>query len=66
MRLGLAKNENPARFFIIEEPTDLVEEAVLLEFERITERVVYLDDRNYVSALKIQEESMHYEMSRYW
>ena len=41
--LGLAKNENPLQgSFIIEELTDLVEEAVLLEFERITEREVYL------------------------
>ena len=37
--LGLAKNENPIQgSFIIEELTDLVEEAVLLEFDRITER----------------------------
>jgi methylmalonyl-CoA mutase len=37
--LGLAKNENPLQgAFIIEELTDLVEAAVLLEFDRITER----------------------------
>ena len=51
--LGLAKNENPLQgSFIIEELTDLVEEAVLLEFERITERRCPWSNGNYVSTLK--------------
>lgn len=61
--LGLAKNENPLQgAFIIEELTDLVEEAVLLEFERLTERggVLGAMERMYQRS-KIQEESMYYE-----
>ncbi|MBL7775129.1 MAG: methylmalonyl-CoA mutase, partial [Saprospiraceae bacterium] len=61
--LGLAKNENPLQgAFIIEELTDLVEEAVLLEFDRITERggVLGAMETMYQRS-KIQEESLHYE-----
>ncbi len=61
--LGLNKNENPLQgSFIIEELTDLVEEAVLLEFDRITERggVLGAMETMYQRS-KIQEESMHYE-----
>lgn len=61
--LGLAKNENPMQgSFITEELTDLVEEAVLLEFERITERggVLGAMETMYQRS-KIQEESLHYE-----
>ena len=61
--LGLAKNENPIQgSFIIEELTDLVEEAVLQEFERITERggVLGAMETMYQRS-KIQEESLYYE-----
>jgi len=61
--LGLTKNENPLQgSFIIEELTDLVEEAVLLEFDRITERggVLGAMETMYQRS-KIQEESMYYE-----
>ena len=61
--LGLAKNENPLQgSFIIEELTDLVEEAVLAEFDRITERggVLGAMETMYQRS-KIQEESLHYE-----
>ena len=61
--LGLAKNENPLQgAFIIEELTDLVEEAVLLEFDRITERggVLGAMETMYQRS-KIQEESLYYE-----
>jgi len=61
--LGLAKNENPTQgSFIIEELTDLVEEAVLTEFDRITERggVLGAMETMYQRS-KIQEESLHYE-----
>ncbi|RTE53042.1 methylmalonyl-CoA mutase [Arenibacter aquaticus] len=61
--LGLTKNENPIQgSFIIEELTDLVEEAVLLEFDRITERggVLGAMETMYQRS-KIQEESLHYE-----
>jgi methylmalonyl-CoA mutase len=61
--LGLTKNENPIQgAFIIEELTDLVEEAVLLEFDRITERggVLGAMETMYQRS-KIQEESMYYE-----
>jgi isobutyryl-CoA mutase len=61
--LGLAKNENPTQgAFIIEELTDLVEEAVLVEFDRITERggVLGAMETMYQRS-KIQEESLHYE-----
>ncbi|MBC3933771.1 cobalamin B12-binding domain-containing protein [Undibacterium sp. CY7W] len=60
---GLAKNENPIQgSFIIEELTDMVEEAVLQEFERIAERggVLGAMETGYQRG-KIQEESMHYE-----
>lgn len=61
--LGLAKNENPMQgSFIIEELTDLVEEAVLTEFDRITERggVLGAMETMYQRS-KIQEESLYYE-----
>jgi methylmalonyl-CoA mutase len=61
--LGLAKNENPLQgAFIIEELTDLVEEAVLAEFDRITERggVLGAMETMYQRS-KIQEESLYYE-----
>ena len=61
--LGLAKNENPLQgSFIIEELTDLVEEAVLMEFDRITERGGVLGAMETMyQRNKIQEESMYYE-----
>jgi len=61
--LGLAKNENPLQgSFIIEELTDLVEEAVYAEFDRITERggVLGAMETMYQRS-KIQEESLYYE-----
>jgi methylmalonyl-CoA mutase len=61
--LGLAKNENPIQgAFIIEELTDLVEAAVLEEFDRITERggVLGAMETMYQRS-KIQEESLYYE-----
>ncbi len=61
--LGLARNENPLQgSFIIEELTDLVEEAVLTEFASISERggVLGAMERMY-QRTKIQEESLHYE-----
>ena len=61
--LGLAKNENPLQgSFIIEELTDLVESAVLTEFDRITERggVLGAMETMYQRS-KIQEESLYYE-----
>jgi methylmalonyl-CoA mutase len=60
---GLAKNENPNQgSFVIEELTDLVEEAVLREFERISERggVLGAMETGYQRG-RIQDESMHYE-----
>ncbi len=60
---GLAKNENPLQgSFIVEELTDLVEEAVLMEFDRITERggVLGAMETGYQRG-KIQEESIYYE-----
>jgi methylmalonyl-CoA mutase len=65
--LGLAKNENPLQgSFIIEEMTDLVEEAVYTEFDRITERggVLGAMETMYQRS-RIQEESMHYEMLKH-
>ncbi len=65
--LGLAKNENPLQgSFIIEELTDLVEEAVLMEFDRITERggVLGAMETMYQRG-KIQEESLYYEMLKH-
>jgi methylmalonyl-CoA mutase len=64
---GLAKNENPNQgAFIIEELTDLVEEAVLQEFERIAERggVLGAMETGYQRG-KIQEESMYYEQLKH-
>ncbi|MHC4937677.1 MAG: methylmalonyl-CoA mutase family protein [Planctomycetota bacterium] len=61
--LGLAKNENPLQgSFVIEELTDLVEQAVLEEFRSISERggVLGAMERMYQRS-KIQEESLHYE-----
>ncbi|MDG1040685.1 MAG: methylmalonyl-CoA mutase family protein, partial [Polaribacter sp.] len=61
--LGLTKNENPIQgSFIVEELTDLVEEAVLNEFDRITERggVLGAMETMYQRS-KIQEESLYYE-----
>lgn len=61
--LGLAKNENPLQgSFIIEELTELVEDAVLTEFDRITERggVLGAMETMYQRS-KIQEESLYYE-----
>ncbi|MFN5047898.1 fused isobutyryl-CoA mutase/GTPase IcmF [Roseateles sp.] len=64
---GLAKNENPSQgAFIIEELTELVEEAVLQEFERIAERggVLGAMETGYQRG-RIQEESLHYEMLKH-
>ncbi len=64
---GLAKNENPGQgSFIIEELTELVEEAVLAEFEKIAERggVLGAMETGYQRG-KIQDESMHYEMLKH-
>jgi methylmalonyl-CoA mutase len=64
---GLAKNENPSQgSFIIEELTELVEEAVLAEFERIAERggVLGAMETGYQRG-RIQDESMHYEMLKH-
>ncbi len=60
---GLAKNENPMQgAFIVEELTDLVEEAVLMEFDKIAERggVLGAMETGYQRS-KIQEESIYYE-----
>lgn len=65
--LGLAKNENPMQgSFIIEELTDLVEEAVYQEFKSINERggVLGAMERMYQRS-KIQDESMYYEMKKH-
>ncbi len=65
--LGTAKNENPNQgSFLIEELTDLVEEAVLTEFKRLTERggVLGAMERMY-QRNKIQEESMFYEHQKH-
>jgi len=64
---GLAKNENPNQgAFVIEELTELVEELVLSEFEKIAERggVLGAMETGYQRG-KIQEESMHYEMQKH-
>jgi methylmalonyl-CoA mutase len=65
--LGLATNQNPLQgSFIIEELTDLVETAVLAEFDRITERGGVLGAMETMyQRNKIQEESMHYEMLKH-
>lgn len=65
--LGTAKNENPNQgSFLIEELTELVEEAVLAEFDRITERggVLGSMERMY-QRNKIQEESLYYEHQKH-
>ena len=65
--MGLAKNENPSQgAFIIEELTEQLEEAVLLEFERIAERggVLGAMETGYQRG-RIQDESMHYEMLKH-
>ncbi|WP_368503068.1 fused isobutyryl-CoA mutase/GTPase IcmF [Alkalihalophilus sp. As8PL] len=65
--LGLAKNENSLQgSYIIEQLTDLVEEAVLQELERINDRggVLGAMETQYQRS-KIQEESMHYEMKKH-
>ncbi|MGH3651229.1 MAG: methylmalonyl-CoA mutase family protein, partial [Acidimicrobiia bacterium] len=64
--LGLYKNENPLQgSFIIDELTDLVEEAVLAEFERLNSRggVLGAMERQY-QRTKIQEESLYYEQQK--
>ncbi|MCZ2258727.1 fused isobutyryl-CoA mutase/GTPase IcmF [Sporosarcina sp. G11-34] len=64
---GLSKNENPLQgAFIIDEVTDLVEEAVLQEFDSINDRggVLGAMETQYQRG-KIQEESMHYEMKKH-
>jgi methylmalonyl-CoA mutase len=64
---GLAKNENPSQgAFIIEELTELVEEAVLAEFEKLSDRggVLGAMETGYQRG-QIQEESMHYEMLKH-
>ncbi|MDP4156869.1 MAG: methylmalonyl-CoA mutase family protein, partial [Bacillota bacterium] len=64
---GLTKNENPLQgSFIIDELTDLVEEAVLQEFERINDRggVLGAMETQYQRG-KIQDESMYYEMKKH-
>jgi len=65
--LGLAKNQNPLQgSFIIEELTDLVEEAVMLEFDRITERGGVLGAMETMyQRNKIQEESLYYEHQKH-
>jgi len=65
--LGTAKNENPNQgSFLTEELTDLVEEAVLTEFDRLTERggVLGAMERMY-QRNKIQEESLFYEHQKH-
>ncbi|MCM3693032.1 fused isobutyryl-CoA mutase/GTPase IcmF [Neobacillus niacini] len=64
---GLAKNENPLQgSFIVEELTDLVEEAVLQEFERLNDRggVLGSMETQYQRG-KIQDESMYYETKKH-
>lgn len=64
---GLAKNENPLQgSFIIEELTDLVEEAVLQEFERLNDRggVLGAMESQYQRG-KIQDESLYYETKKH-
>ncbi|MEZ7880877.1 MAG: methylmalonyl-CoA mutase family protein [Rhodospirillales bacterium] len=64
---GLSKNENPNQgAFIIDELTDLVEESVLQEFERISERggVLGAMETGYQRS-RIQEESLHYETMKH-
>ncbi|MBM7706180.1 methylmalonyl-CoA mutase [Chryseomicrobium aureum] len=64
---GLSKNENPLQgAFVVEELTDLVEEMVLQEFDRMNDRggVLGAMETQYQRG-KIQEESMHYEMKKH-
>lgn len=64
---GLAKNENPNQgAFVIDELTELVEEAVLKEFEKLTDRggVLGAMETGYQRG-QIQEESLHYEMQKH-
>jgi methylmalonyl-CoA mutase len=64
---GLTKNENPLQgSFIVDELTDLVEEAVLMEFDRITERggVLGAMETGYQRG-QIQEESIYYETRKH-
>ncbi|WML41672.1 methylmalonyl-CoA mutase family protein [Neobacillus sp. OS1-2] len=64
---GLSKNENPLQgSFVVEELTELVEEAVLQEFERLNDRggVLGAMETQYQRG-KIQDESMHYEMLKH-
>jgi methylmalonyl-CoA mutase len=64
---GLAKNENPNQgAFVIDELTELLEEAVLSEFERLSERggVLGAMETGYQRG-RIQDESMHYEMQKH-
>src|SRR5690606_10535382 len=64
---GLSKNENPNQgAFIIDELTDLLEEAVMLEFERIAERggVLGAMETGYQRS-RIQDESMYYEHKKH-
>ncbi|WP_339148088.1 MULTISPECIES: fused isobutyryl-CoA mutase/GTPase IcmF [unclassified Sutcliffiella] len=64
---GLAKNENPLQgAFVVEELTDLVEEMVLQEFERLNDRggVLGAMETQYQRG-KIQDESMYYEMKKH-
>jgi methylmalonyl-CoA mutase len=64
---GLAKSENPQQgSFIVEELTDLVEAAVLMEYDRITERggVLGAMETGYQRS-KIQDESIHYEIQKH-
>lgn len=64
---GLTKNENPLQgSFVVEELTDLVEEAVLQEFERLNDRggVLGSMETQYQRG-KIQDESMYYEMKKH-
>ena len=65
--LGMNKNQNPLQgSFIIEQLTDLVEEAVVMEFNRIAERGGVLSSMETMyQRSKIQEESMHYEMLKH-
>jgi len=64
---GLAKNENPYQgSFIVDDLTDLVEEAVLMEYDKITSRggVLGAMETGYQRS-KIQEESMYYEILKH-
>ncbi|WP_340105717.1 methylmalonyl-CoA mutase family protein [Rhodohalobacter sp. 8-1] len=65
--MGMTKNENPLQgSFIIEDLTDLVEEAILTEFDRLTDRggVLGAMESMYQRG-KIQEESLHYESKKH-